>query len=63
VGAELVDETVVAVVVTEGDQPLREQLDPHRWAVPLGEFVGQQRRDPVLPEHLAHRRAAPRLRE
>ena len=55
-GAELVDQAVAAAAVAERDQPLGQQLHPHRRAVVLGQLLGQQRRHPVAAEQLAHRR-------
>ena len=63
VGAELVDQAVPAVAVAEGEQPLGEDLHPHRGAVVLRQLFVEQRRDPVGAEQLAHRRAGAGLRQ
>src|SRR5204862_7683371 len=57
VGAELVDQPETVPGVAKCDEALREQLDPHRRAIRLGQLLGEQRRQPVAPEELAHRRA------
>ena len=44
VGAELVGQRVAALGVAPGQQPLGQQLDPHRRAFVLRQFLGQQRR-------------------
>ena len=41
----------------EGDEALRHELDPHRRAVVVRQFFGQQRRQPVRAEHLPHGRS------
>jgi hypothetical protein len=42
VGAELVGQRIAALRVAPGQQPLAEQLDPHRRAFVLGQFLGKQ---------------------
>src|SRR5690242_12103441 len=59
-GAELVDDADAPFAVAEGDQLLAEQLHAHRRAVALRQLPVEQRRDPVAPEKLAHRRAGTR---
>ena len=63
VGAELVGQRIVALRVAPGQQPLAEQLHPHRRAFVLGQLFGEQRGLPAQPEHLAHRRAGAGLGE
>ena len=62
-GAELIGQRIAALRVAPGQQPLAEQLHPHRRAFVLGQLLGQQRRLPAQPEHLAHRRAGAGLGE
>ena len=62
-GAELVDQSIPALAVAEGKQPLREHLHPHRRAVVLRQLLDHERRDPVGAKHLAHRRAGAGLRQ
>src|SRR6185503_4740666 len=57
VGAELVDQAETVGSVAEGDQALGQELHPHGRAVGLGQLLGEQRRQPVAAEQLAHRRA------
>jgi hypothetical protein len=57
--AELVDETDTALSVAKPEQLFAEQLHPHRFAVRLGQFAAQERRDPVASQHIAHRRSRP----
>jgi len=47
----------VACRVAPGEQPLGQELDPHRRAFVFRQFLGVQRRDPIAAEHVAHRRA------
>ncbi len=61
VGAELVDQTVLAVAVAEGEQPLRQDLHPHRRAIVFRQLLDQQRRQPIGAEQLAHRRCRGRF--
>jgi hypothetical protein len=56
-GAEFVDQTEPAKAVAKRNQPLRQKLDPHRRTVVCRQFLSQQRRQPVTPEKIAHRRA------
>ncbi len=55
--AELVDEADPARAVAKPDELLAEQLDAHRRAIGLGHFAGQQCRDPIAPQHVAHLRS------
>ena len=41
----------------KGDQVLAQEPDPDGRSVGLGQLARQQRRDPVLPDEVAHRRA------
>ena len=59
VRAEGIDQADLALRVAKRDQVLAEQLDAHGRAVGLRHFLDQQRRDPVAPEQVAHRRAGP----
>jgi hypothetical protein len=52
--AELVDQADAALRVAERDQLLAEDLHPHRRAVGLGHFAGEQHRHPVAAHQLAH---------
>ena len=61
VRAELVHQAIPALGVTEGDQPLRQQLDAHRRAVVLRKLLREEGGHPVLPEQGAHRRPRPGL--
>ena len=54
--AAMVHDPDPARAVAERDQLFAEQHQPHRRAVAL-ELRRHHRRDPVLPHHLAHRRA------
>src|SRR5438105_7216559 len=56
VRAELVDESQPVLRVAERDQALAEDLHPHRRAVGLRQLFGEERRQPVAAEKLAHRR-------
>ena len=56
-GAEFVDQAVFAVGVAEGEQPLRQDFDPHRRALVLRQLFGKQHRHPIGAEKLAHGRA------
>ena len=60
--AELVGQREAALGVAPRQQPLGQELDPHRRAFVLRQFLGVHRRDPVAAEHLAHRRAGAGLR-
>src|SRR6201999_1929549 len=53
----LLQQADLAVAVAERDQPLAEDLDPHRIAVALRDLLAEADRMPEAPEHLAHRRA------
>ena len=55
--AELVGQREPALRVAPGQQPLGQQLDPHRRAFVLRQLLGMQRRNPIAAEQLAHRRA------
>src|SRR5262245_33670428 len=57
VGAELVDQPEASVRVPKGQQPLREQFDADRGPFILGQLARQERRQPIAPEQIAHRRA------
>ncbi len=54
--AELVDEADPALAVAKADELFAEELHANRRAIGLGQLARQQRRDPVAPQHLAHRR-------
>src|SRR5437660_11601709 len=58
--AELVDESQPVLRVAERDQALAQDLHPYRWAVGLRQLFGEQRRQPVAAEKLAHRRIGAR---
>ena len=51
-GAELVHQPETALGVAPRDEPLRQQLDPYRRALVLGQLRGEQRREPVAAEQL-----------
>src|ERR1700733_3038663 len=53
-GAELIHQAVAALGIAESHQTLGEELDPHRWAIVLRQFLGEERRHPIGAEHLAH---------
>ena len=53
-GAKLVDQAIAAFQIAEGDQAFGEKLDPDRRAIVFRQFLGQQRRQPVATEQLAH---------
>src|SRR5438552_11680840 len=55
--AEFVDDADAPFAVAERDQPLSEQLHANRRTVALRQFPVEQRRYPVTPEQLTHRRA------
>src|SRR5271165_513532 len=55
--AKLLDEPDAALAVAKTDELLAEQLHAHRRAVGLGEFARQEGRNPIPPQHIAHRRA------
>jgi hypothetical protein len=57
--AELVDESDPALTVAKPDELFAEELNAGRRAIRLGQFARQQRRDPVAPHYLAHRRLWP----
>ena len=61
VRAELVDQAVTALGVPEREEPLREDLDPHRRTVVLWKLLRQQHGLPVATEELPHRRPRTRL--
>ncbi len=56
-GAELVDQPEPAVAVAERQQPLRQQLHPHRRTIIAGKLLGEQRRQPIAAEQPAARGA------
>ena len=55
--AELVDEPDAALAVAKTDELLPEQLNAHRRAVRLRHFARKEGRNPIPPQHIAHRRA------
>src|SRR6266508_4383104 len=55
--AVVFDQADLASAVAECDQVLAEQHHPHRIAIWLGQFTGQQRWQPVLAHQGAHRGA------
>ena len=55
--AEFVDQAEPALAVAQCEQPLGEQLHPHRRAFGLGQLLGQQRGQPVAAEQGAAGRA------
>src|ERR1700739_615192 len=61
--AELVHQSVAPFRVTERDQLFRQQAHTHRRTVILGQFLNQQRWDPVAPKQLTHRRSRTRPSE
>src|SRR5436190_24036262 len=56
-GTELVDEADAPFAVAERDQLLSQQLHANRRAIALRQLGVEQRRYPVAPEQLTHRRA------
>ncbi len=56
VGTKLVDHAQPALRVAEREQALRQQLQPDRRTVGLGQLLGQQRGQPVAAKQLTHRR-------
>ena len=58
VRAAVIEDAYAALAVTEGEQLLTEQHQPHRIAVGL-HFGGHRRGHPVLAHELAHHRARP----
>ncbi len=63
VRAEFVGQRIAALRVAPGEQPLGQQLDPHRRALVLRQLRGEQRGLPAQAEHLSHRRAGASLGE
>ena len=55
-GAEFVHHADAACGVAKCDQSLAEKFDPHRRAIGFRNFRRQQRRNPIAPHQLAHRR-------
>ena len=56
-GTALVQQPDAAGGVAERDQPLAQELDADRRAVGLGKLLGEQRRYPIAPHEIAHRRS------
>src|SRR6516165_295291 len=56
---EFIDEADAPLAVAKTDKPLAEQLDTHWRAVGLGQLAREKCRDPVSPQHLAHRGSRP----
>src|SRR5262249_39058484 len=61
VRAELVDEAITPPGVAERQEPLRQELDPHRRAVVVGKLLREKHRLPVATEELPHGRPWTRL--
>ena len=61
--AELVDQPESVLGIAEADELVAEQPHAHRRAIGLGQLFGEQRRQPVAPEKIAHRRARSRARQ
>ena len=57
VRAELVDEPNASLAVAKADELFAKQLHAHRRAIRLGQFARQKGRDPISPQHVAHRSA------
>ncbi len=55
--AELFEQPDPPFGVAERHQVLAQELDPHGRAIGLGQFRGEQGRDPVAPQGVPHRRA------
>ena len=62
-GTKLVDERVVALRVTPGEEPLGEKLHAYRRTFVFREFAREQRRKPIATEQAAHWRAGTSLGE
>src|SRR3989449_11408137 len=58
--AELVDDADAPFAVAERDQLLSQQFHANRGAIALGQLPVEQRRYPIAPEQLAHRRTGAR---
>ena len=56
--ARLLNEADLSVGIPERDEVLAEQSHAHRIAVGIGDLLGEQGRQPVAAEDLAHRRGA-----
>jgi hypothetical protein len=63
VRTELVDQAETPLGIAKRQHPLRQQLQFDRRPTRFLNFLGQQRRQPVTAEQLAHRRAITRLRQ
>ena len=61
--AKFVDQAVAPIGVPKCEQSFRQQLYAHRRAFVLRKLFGEQRRDPIATEQLAHRRARASLRQ
>ncbi len=57
VGAVGAEQAHAAGGVAEGDEVLPEESDPQRVPVRVGQLGGEQGRDPVLAQQVAHRGA------
>ncbi len=57
VSAEFIQQTDAAGAIAEHDQRFAQKFYSHRRAIGFGYFPGQQRRYPIAPHGLAHRRA------
>ena len=57
VGAVLADETDASLSVAKRNQIFAHKLYAYGRAVGGGNFFGEQRRDPVAPDQIAHRRS------
>src|SRR6516162_10134291 len=56
---EFIDEADAPLAVAKTDKPLAEQLDTHWRAVGLGQLAYEKCRNPISPQHLAHRGSRP----
>src|SRR5688572_1331971 len=57
VGAVLVQETDSSLSVAKSDEVFAEQTHAHGRTIGLGNFLREQRGNPITPEQTAHRRA------
>ena len=60
---KLVNQSIAPLRIPECQESLRQQLDAHRRTFILGQFLGQQRRNPVAAEQPAAGRSRPSLHQ
>ena len=57
VRTQLIQQADAALAVPEGHQILAQKADAGGRAIRAGDFAGEQRRHPIAPQRVAHRRA------